>query len=346
MAHIKKSEIRYRVIDNCLHRGAVEREKKGYSSITTKYILDKVNEKLLEEEYPEIKAYNTIRNDILSMQTANPDIEIVRDDNHKEGGFSYATTDMSFYALPLRENEVVMLTQTIASLSRFDGMPQADWISSLAQRLRLTLDLESDMTQVVCFDQNKYLKGLEFFGPLLSAITKKEVLLLSYSNFKKKVTEKFIIHPYYLKEYNNRWFLIANNDLREDLSNYALDRIVNIEVCRDKKIKFRNHEYDFNDDYFTDMVGVSRNPGQSPEEVTIEISPEILPYIRTKPLHESQRLKTVEKGGAIVTLNVIINFELEKLLLSYCDDLKVISPPSLANKIRARLEKACNNYYG
>ncbi len=344
MAHIKKSEIRYRVIDNCLHLGAVQRQERGYSTVTTKFIFDKVNEKLRNEKYSEVKSYNTIRNDMLSMELANPAIEIVRDDDMRYGGYGYADSKVSFYSIPLREEELTMLTQTVNLLSRFEGLPQTEWLSELSMRLKLTLDINTDFNKVVGFDQNIYVKGLEYFKILLHAITHKEVVELTYRSFRHKNETTVTIHPYYLKKYNNRWFLLAKENTREGITIYALDRMIQVGICKNRKIDFYEHDLDFNDDYFSEIVGVSKPTGSTVEEVRLWFSNKIVPYIQTKPIHGSQRLKIQPDGSAIVILNIIINYEIEQLILSYCDDVKVIYPVHLSDRISKRLKRAICHY--
>lgn len=199
------------------------------------------------------------------------------------------------------------------------------------------------MGVVVGFDENKYLKGLQFFTPLLQAILRKEVLEIKYTSFRDKTTQKVMVHPYFLKEYNNRWFLIAKTEGREDLSNYAFDRIDSIK--KSNKVKYQpNTDFDFNEDYFSDMIGVSKPKKYPVNTVSLWISPNRTPYVETKPIHESQKLKKNPDGSAVVTLKLYVNRELEQLILSLSDEVKVISPDFLADKIRRRLHSALSQY--
>lgn len=332
MPSTKNSEIRIKVIDRCLRIG-------GFS---TQDILLAVNDELKSKNLPIVKALNTIRADMRYI-SSQPGIEIIKDEFGTSATYRYADPESSIYKLQLNENEIGQLTQCMAMLSKFEGMPQMEWIESFIERFRDSIDIDSDWNVVVGFDENKYLKGLELFNPLLQAILRKEAIELKYKSFRDKMPQKIIVHPYFLKEYNNRWFLIAKTEGREDLSTYAFDRIDSIQKCH--KIKYRqNTEYDFNDDYFSDMVGVSKPKKYPVNTVTLWISPKRAPYVETKPIHESQKLKKNPDGSAIVTLNLYVNRELEQLILSFCDDIKVISPEFLVDKIRNRFLSALDRY--
>lgn len=332
MPNTKSSDIRYQVLDGCLRQG-------GYSMVELK---DAVNKKLVEEGFPPVTSLNTIRTDVRFIEGCRPEIEVIETHIGRRKEYGYADKNTSIYKLQLNEVELGMLTQVIALLSKVQGLPNTDWIESFIQRFKLSLDIDADMGKVVGFDENKYLKGLDYFGRILSAITGKEVIRLTYTSFRKKRLE-FIVHPYYIKEYNNRWFLIAKTEGREGLSNYAFDRIDNIETYTGIQY-VPNESYDFNEDYFSEMVGVSRPNNGTIQKVTLWASKNLTPYIRTKPIHETQKLKVQEDGSSIINMELYINYELEQLLLSYSDGIKVLAPSDLVDRIKTKLSIALNRY--
>ena len=211
------------------------------------------------------------------------------------------------------------------------------------ERFKLSLNIDPNGTRVVGFDENKYLVGREYFSRLLSAISNKEVLNIAYKNFRTDSVKHLTVHPYYIKEYNNRWFLLGKTDGYNTISTFAFDRIEGIDSCVGIDYS-ENTEYDFNDDYFTDMVGVTRPSGEEMSLVELWVSPELTPYIMTKPIHESQKVKSRDATGMIIQLNLYINFELKQLLLSYGEGVKVLLPTNLSEEIEHRLSKALNLY--
>ena len=123
--------------------------------------------------------------------------------------------------------------------------------------------------------------------------------------------------------------------------NLAFDRI--LEVTAIPK-KFRlNEDIDFFE-YFDEMVGVSRRPGEEPQKVRFWASEDSVPYIQSKPFHGTQRIVEYCDNGAIFEIKVIINFELEQLILSFCDKLKVLFPESFSQRIAQRISAANKKY--
>jgi predicted DNA-binding transcriptional regulator YafY len=114
-------------------------------------------------------------------------------------------------------------------------------------------------------------------------------------------------------------------------------------VIEVKKKYIRNKEIDFNE-YFEDFVGVSLGNEGKLEQVILEVSNELLPYIQTKPIHGSQKLKERKELSSIISLDIIPNYELESLLLSLGEGLWVQKPISFKKRMKMRVQ-AMNNKY-
>ena len=92
------------------------------------------------------------------------------------------------------------------------------------------------------------------------------------------------------------------------------------------------------------MVGVTRPIGAEMSCVELWISPQLTPYIITKPIHESQKIKSKDNTGTIIQLKLYINYELKQLLLSYGEGIKVLSPTDLSSEIEQKLSKSLSLY--
>jgi predicted DNA-binding transcriptional regulator YafY len=230
----------------------------------------------------------------------------------------------------------------MAILAQFEGLPQMEWLQSFMERFKLSINIEANGKRVVGFDECPYLKGKELFATLLAAISEKRVLKISYKNFRVGETKELVFHPYYLKEYNKRWFLLGLTDGFNSPSNLAFDRIVKVEYLQTPAYR-ENTDYDFNEDYFEDCVGVTRYDAPV-EKIQIRVSNETLPYITTKPLHGSQRIISSDEKHTVIQIEVIPNYELEQLLLYYGESVTVISPASFKEKMRNRIHEMEENY--
>ena len=191
---------------------------------------------------------------------------------------------------PLNDSEVNQLQQAILTLNRFKGLPQFSWIEELSMRLESDFKIQTSM-QVIEFEQNPYLKGLEHFNDIFNAIVYKKVLKVEYKGFKHGVTQIMELSPSYLKQYNNRWYLLAYNHEYKVLSHLALDRITDI---KEVKIKYIEFEIDFTE-YFEDVIGVTIDKESEPIEILLEFSNEQWKYINSKPLHGSQKIIEVKR---------------------------------------------------
>lgn len=333
MPNTKSSDIRYKVLDRCLRRG-------GYSTVA---LMNKVSEELEFNGYPPVTALNTVRNDLRYLEATYPQIHIIETKSGRNKTYAYEDPDSSIFRLPFSDEELGQLSQCMAILSQFEGMPQMEWLQDFMERFRQSVNIDLSGKQIVGFDECPYLKGKEHFSTLLSAICEKKTLRLSYQSFKNQTVAKKIVYPHYIKEYNNRWFMLAMTDERDTPSNFALDRIEAVEVCPDIPYK-ENKEIDFQEDYFSDIVGVSRNYSQELQEIILRVDNATLPYISTKPLHGSQ--KVVERGDThtLIKIAVIPNFELQQLLLSHGPAVTVVSPAGLKQELSEKIARMLRNY--
>ncbi len=330
MANVKNGAYREMIIDRCLQ------SRRGYS---TSEMMEKCNDALERRGDVPITATNTIRNDILAIESRyGVVVEEIKDGRNIRR--RYQDPHFSIYNSPLTENEIAQLTQSISLLKRFDGMPGFEWVNELNVHIQTAVNTE--VKPIVAFDENRQLKGIEYFTPLFNYINSKQTIRISYFSYNAGKSFTSTVHPYFLKEYNQRWFLFARDDKFKTISTFALDRITSVERASVKYVP--NTDINFSS-YFDKIVGVSFTPDAEPEEITIWVNKEQLPYTLSKPLHKSQQLKqNNEDGSAIISIKVIPNFELTQLLLSFGERIKVLSPETLKEKIKERIERNLQNY--
>ncbi len=330
MANVKNGAIREIIIDRCLQ------SRRGYSTLE---ILQKCNIALERRGEEPVTALNTIRNDILSIENRwHIVIEQIKEGRNVR--YRYEDPNFSIFNSPLNEDEIVLLTQSVSLLRRFEGMPGFEWVDELNAHLETAVNMETK--PIVGFDENTRLKGMEFFTPLFNYIKDKKAIQLGYRPYDALEIKEFVIHPYYIKEYNQRWFLFGYDDTHKRMTTFALDRIDSVESSSRKYIE--NKEIDF-ETYFDDIIGVTNNPKLKKELISLLVDKEQLPYLLSKPIHKSQEvLEEKEDGSAIITIQVKPNFELMQLLLSFGDRTTVLSPKHLREEILGRIKKNLENY--
>lgn len=254
--------------------------------------------------------------------------------------YRYEDLSFSINSQPLNEQEAQQLKESLLTLSRFKGMPQFEWVEEIKVRLEQSFNLKSE-ENVLSFEENPFLTGREFIGDLYNAIINKQTLLIQYKPFKREDNIAFEIHPYHLKQYNNRWFLFCLNEENNFITNIALDRIVSL---TESKIHYKqNIVLDF-EEYFDDVIGVSVPYDEATHKVILKIDKDQWPYIKTKPLHGSQKIKEETENYTIIELELLLNYELEALILSYGEKLEVLKPPNLRDSIINKI-KILNKKY-
>ena len=333
MAINKNAIIRYQALDRC------------FRNIGRKYfiddLLDACNEALLDvnPNSSGIRRSQLYKDIDFMCDSRGFDAPIERIKEGRKKYLRYNDSNFSINNQPLKEHEAIQLKETLITLSRFSGIPKLKWLEEMVVRLKQDFNLEKDNSHIISFDENPYLTGINFFDEIYNAIIYKKVLKITYKPFHKDEMVE-LIHPYFLKQYNNRWFLFGlDNDNQDGVVNKPLDRIVSIEESSFEYIP--NTEIDF-EEYFEDVVGVSVDSNKPIEKVILRVDEELLPYITTKPLHGSQIQH--KDDPTKIELNLIPNYEFKALILSRGECIEVLEPAELREVMKQRAEKLYNRY--
>lgn len=330
MPNTKNYSTRLRVLDQCLRSGH------AYSG---KELTDFINRELELRGEPTVTSRTTLMDDLLNIENEYHTV-ILRKKHGRQTTYQYENPNFSIFSTELSEDDILHLDQALDILQHFDGMPEADWVAELSARLNLCMSNHKEVRAAVGFESSMYNKGMEHFTPLFNAIRKKTTVELRYQSFRMAEPQTLIVHPYYLKQYNNRWFLFCCNGDYTNLSNYPLDRILNIRLAN---VPYRESNINF-DEYFEDVLGVTKREGQKPEKILLKFPKSEYPYVATKPWHGSQKKVAEDEISVTIELDVIVNYELEQKILSWGDYIEVLQPLSLREKIKSRLI-ACKNIY-
>lgn len=341
MATNKHAMIRYQALDACFanryKRFFIEDLIEACNKALQEFYLSK------EDTVNDVEYYvkrRTIFNDIAFMQSEEGwSAPIKRFYESHRCYYRYEDENFSINKRDFSQAELDTLDEALIMLNRLNGTAGFDWVSEFIANFEDKLGRKKNTTPVIGYEKNPFLTGIENLSVLYNYIVNKQVIKISYQHFTQGEMVH-IMHPYYLKQYNNRWFLFGITEQnKEVLTNLALDRIANIELADTPYIP--NTSFDF-EEYFDDVVGVSVPRSGEPEKVVLKISEKQYPYIKTKPLHPSQA--ELDKDNRIIQLDVFLNWELESLILSYGDDIEVIEPISLRERIQKRVKNLLEIY--
>ncbi len=328
--------IRYRVIDKCLQN----RRRKW----TIENLISACNEALYEYEGIEQGvSMRTIRLDLNAMRSDklgyNAPITVI-----DKKYYRYEDPDYSISNIPLTTQDLNVLQEVSHLLRQFKGFSHFGEVTEMVNKLEDKIYSEKyHQAPVIDFEKNELLTGIHWLDPLYKAIISQNTIQLKYQSFKARSANEIIFFPYLLKEFRNRWFVLGMPKKSKEIITLALDRIQDIQSI--PEILFEQNRHFDPASYFSDIIGVTRNSGDRPVEVVFFANHVHAPYIRTKPIHFSQKILEEKQGGIIFSINVIPNFELERELMGFGEGLKVISPNNLVRKIKKKVQLMQDLYH-
>lgn len=220
-----------------------------------------------------------------------------------------------------------------------------DEISSPAKKLldafTLTniMQLLSDASEFISFE-NQNIGHASLFYELSDVIKSKNRIKMYYQKYYEDTHDEYILEPLALKEFRQRWYLIARNVNEEHVRTFGLDSILSIEV---QKALFENTDFNL-DNLFKDFYGIINDINTKFTEVVLSFDSFQGNYIKNLPLHHSQEIIEDNENELIIKLKLHITFDFKQKLLSYGKFLRVISPESLKKEIKEDLELALNQY--
>ena len=333
MATNKHAMIRYQALDRCFSN-----RYKRY------YIEDLVEEcnKAIYEFTGSLDGVKkrTIFSDISYMESPQGwNAPIKRVYEGKRCYYVYEEVNFSINKKDLSEAELETIDEALVMLNRFKGVEGFDWVDEFVTNFEDKLGRKKNEVPVIGYQKNPFLKGIENLSVIYNYIVNRQVLKITYEHFVKgKMVH--VVHPYYLKEYNNRWFLFGITEQKRDfLISLPLDRMVDIEPMHIEYIPNKNFNFE---EYFEDVVGVSVPMSGTPDKVVLKFEKSRFPYVVTKPLHPSQRI--IDKDECIVQIEVHQNSELNSLIFSFGDQVEVLAPDSLRNQFKAKINKLSEKY--
>ena len=310
-------------------------------------LTEKCNKKLSEAGFPEV-SQRCIEKDINYLEYAPFYAEIKRYKVNGRWCIKYENPSFSIFRKELSEEESNLILEVLNTIGQFDGLAHFEWLD----RFKIGLGLKK-RPRIISFSNNPYLSQSNLLGVLFDNISNQVVINLQYHTFANKEIKEIVFHPYLLKQYNNRWFLIGAADEDNKILNFALDRIDNVTPI--PGYKYRPCEEDLSE-RFENIVGVTLYEDRKIEHIFFWVSDYSKDYVETKPIHESQcqyKGKHEEEfrqkypllnGGSYFSIKCIPNYDLIRELSSFGKELVVLSPSSIQNDIFNRIKSMLDSY--
>lgn len=303
----KNASLRYKIINTCLTTLGRQRWTK---------------EELVERVSEQLRAHGFLGADNISISTLEKDIAFLKRHHEapircKEGRYFYSDPDFDLEKKPLKPEEIKLLQEAFALLHQFPNLPHLEALETLLHKMKGgKLDFGA---QIIQFENNPHVKGLNWLGPLYNYIQEQKVCNIEYQAFNAP-SENIIFHPYLLKEWRNRWYVVGRHQEKQAAWNLALDRIQRIQPSIRPFLP--NDLFDPLTRYH-DVIGVTVNEGPV-QEIVFRCNKSICGYLHTKPLHPSQRLLESRDDYEVFSIRVIPNAEAYGELYRFGNNLEVL----------------------
>ena len=337
----KNAFIRYKYLDRLLS------DRHHYYDMNA--LTEKVNDMMERDMLGMSVGVRTIQKDILALQLAPFSAPIDFKKINGKNVYRYTDPTFSIFSQELSREECDLLREVLSTIGQFDGLDNFTWL----EKFKIGLGLE-ERRQIISFSNNPYLKNSNLLGSLFDCISNEVVIRLSYHTFNDSTIRSIEFHPYLLKQYNDRWYLLGIADSDMKILHFALDRIDKVEPLPEKK--YIECTEDLHERFY-DIVGVTLYEDRPVEHILCWVSDTSKGYVDTKPIHGSytpikgeddEQLRKEYpqlQGGMFFTLDCISNFELIRELCSYGKELLVLrSDGTVAEDVRKRISEMNEKY--
>lgn len=329
MSQIKNAQIRYRVIDRCL--------RNKYKPYPSKLDLREACEDTLFGSTDGAHICDsTIEKDLFAMRMDH-DAPIVYSKKYR--GYYYSDDDFSINDIPLNEDDIDAIKFAANTLIQFKEVDLFQNFGSALDKIFDRISIADDPTdkaidRLVQFEASHSKGDTEFLSDLLKAIRERIIVEFMYKSFASNIEKRRRVAPLMLKQYQKRWYLLCQDLKKERITTYALDRMSNLHPTEDYFLD----NFNFNSEvYFQHAIGITAIDGK-PELIELKVDNKAANYLKTQPLHHSQKITKEGKNRTTFQLRVFVTEELIRGLLSYAGEIEVITPITLKEELSKRAE--------
>lgn len=294
--------------------------------------------------------------DAISLSTIDKDIWAMKNESElgyyapikfskQEGGYYYEDENYSINELSLGDDDLQAIRFAAATLEQFREVPIFRQYESAIEKIINRVNIspnpaDESLEKFIQFEKSTVSRGNEFLGPLLDYIRSRKSIRITYRKFTDDQKRDYELHPYLLKEYHNRWYLVAFETKSKSIRTFGLERIEELETG-DRKFQI---EKSFDPDlFFKYSIGITEK-AEKPQEIVLRFDPVPGKFLITQPIHASQQVLKEEKNYIDLGWKVIITPELISFILSYGAQVKVMKPASLRNQIQKEVNETLQAY--
>ena len=283
----------------------------------------------------------------VSTKSIHRDIDFMRDRmklpikyDFTRAGFIYTEEVSAFPTMQITEGELFALVIAEKALQQYRGTtfekPLLSAITKMQQSLPDTISLNiADLHQTISFrTRAEPVLDLQIFDILTKATAHRRQLELTYRKSGSKQSEARLVDPYHLANINGEWYLFAYDHARKDIRTFVPARI---QSAKQTGKTFPRPQKFSLEERLRDSFGV--HSGKEAHEVVVRFDRRVADLIREKKWHQSQELRELKNGDLQLTLKLSSLIEIERWVLGWGGDAKVIKPVELVEAVKQSARK-------
>ncbi len=250
----------------------------------------------------------------------------------QEKGYYYTNPNFSIHNFKFNKSIVPQLKDALLLLHQFTQENQLSHLQQAVLNLReaLCLNKEENYQPKLYLETSTNAPGQRWLNDIYMSISRSKAITLHYFPFVEEPLY-ITISPYFIKEYNNRWYVIGYDHNNTRVVNLSLDRINSI---RDSIRPFDATHKPAHDEMYAHIYGVTIPEDNTPVLITFETTKIQAKYLDTKPIHPSQKkLEEREKGRIRYTIEVCVNYEIIHRFMAAGTGLEVLSPQPVRDEM-------------
>jgi len=316
MAGSKNAYRRFRIIDSCIRN-----KMRPYPSMEDliKACWEKLDMDISSE---------AIQKDIRQMKDPAPDgfdapIKYCR----KNKGYYYTDMDYSINGTSLNSHDIDALKEALDVLEGIGGSRVSEKFGYVLEKISTTVQEEfgrkERANKIIQTDSPPPSRGFEHFDILFRACREKVPVSIVHYSYRKRRFKTLTIHPILLKEFDNKWYVVAHSELHNALRTFGLDRIYEPLLLRENYIKADAKEQEI---YMNDVYGVYPLSDEPKQVIQVEASPLATNYFQAYPIHKSQKVKVHNHGSSTISFKLVPSMELVRLFMSYGKEIQITKP--------------------
>jgi len=325
------------------------------------YIRYRVIDRLLQTPYPQYKSMDRIIQQLedelgkeFHKSTVQKDIKAMREDEalgflapikyyKAENGYYYSEPGYNISGIQLNTEEVNSINLAVQTLNQYSDVGAFSQFSEAIDKILkgVNISQQSNDESFIHFDKAPKYEGRKWLNPIIEAIKYEKTVEFVYNRYGKKEPKTHIIHPILLKEYRNRWYLVGRTNNEEGIVLiFGLGRMANLKINNIDNMGPGDFDVD---EFFKYSFGITQF-GHAPINVVLKFTAQQGNYIKSQPLHSSQKIISDTEEELIVGIKVKPTYELISQILSYGEAVEVLKPKTFRADIVSKLLKCVNQY--